>query len=741
MTAQVEKELQERYKGMGHDVNERYEYEEKKLKDKARYAEQMQKYEEDLLTYKITGAKAPIKPMLRVRHPPEVANTTIYKYRRDLAMGLPPEFVPMSVHYAKLSHVDPHGLTILPEDAVGGEALSEEEDSDASDKENDEDEMVSTEEFPLGLRLRVWDKSGGHLHQAEQGPFLGQLMLNTDDLLRPPSGIRTYPLKNDVKLTNRLKEEEKPTVDKIQGSITVQLKILKKDKQTDKPIRWRLDIQRMNRIVHVDRLKKTAPYVEVFWCGPATKDGNVIHFKRWIFAGITQVKPKTVDPIFDKHTDFSLLEFPPIWTDLDIPMRGDMGEPHKGGGWCAQNQLPEPPTKGAGFAGFGHLKRLFRKAGLAAIVMVRMKKNIERRERELVQMRLEARRELQKAENRERLCMAAEERRCRKRYIEEELERAAPLLEKQIDYEKKWSKLCQYIKNAPRILARLRFMMGSDIDGGGTKIMTQDPATKNFLDILSVPVLYDEDEEFLVSQMQPLIGKQHPNLVGIVDFSVHAARIFNLHGFSGVDERVAIAVLQRYEGIFLLDYMQKEWLQLNNDGFRALLHQVISGLEALHDEGIIHRNVHEKCVIVRTPFHIYSEDPEPDPKKRYMPSKPNIRVADYWFLSNPRKAGCEYSMGRADWGNRGTAPPESLNGNTITDKADIWAFGCCVYHWATAGKTLPGTSFQVQDLQKDIPLKWGEWVFALLKMTLAHNPNVRASSREVRLFLSKILGN
>ena len=146
MTAQVEKELQERYKGMGHDVNERYEYEEKKLKDKARYAEQMQKYEEDLLTYKITGAKAPIKPMLRVRHPPEVANTTIYKYRRDLAMGLPPEFVPMSVHYAKLSHVDPHGLTILPEDAVGGEALSEEEDSDASDKENDEDDQENDED-------------------------------------------------------------------------------------------------------------------------------------------------------------------------------------------------------------------------------------------------------------------------------------------------------------------------------------------------------------------------------------------------------------------------------------------------------------------------------------------------------------------------------------------------------------------------------------------------------------------
>ena len=42
---------------MGHDVNERYEYEEKKLKDKARYAEQMQKYEEDLLTFELRGQR------------------------------------------------------------------------------------------------------------------------------------------------------------------------------------------------------------------------------------------------------------------------------------------------------------------------------------------------------------------------------------------------------------------------------------------------------------------------------------------------------------------------------------------------------------------------------------------------------------------------------------------------------------------------------------------------------------
>ena len=97
-----------------------------------------------------------------------------------------------------------------------------------------------------------------------------------------------------------------------------------------------------------------------------------------------------------------------------------------------------------------------------------------------------------------------------------------------------------------------------------------------------MPVLYPEDEHFLVSQMQPLIGKANPNLTNIIDFSVHAARIFNLHGFTGIDDRVAIAVLQRYEGIYMLDYLQKEWIHLNNDGFRALLHQIMTGLLGLH---------------------------------------------------------------------------------------------------------------------------------------------------------------
>ena len=97
-------------------------------------------------------------------------------------------------------------------------------------------------------------------------------------------------------------------------------------------------------------------------------------------------------------------------------------------------------------------------------------------------------------------------------------------------------------------------------------------------------------------------------------------------------------------------------------------------------------------------------------------------------------------MGRADWGSRVTAPPEALGGFLISDRSDIWAFGVCVYHWATGGRTLPPV-FKIDDLAKDIPLKWDVWVHALLKMCLAQNPKVRASAKDIQKFLMKMLGN
>jgi serine/threonine protein kinase len=126
-----------------------------------------------------------------------------------------------------------------------------------------------------------------------------------------------------------------------------------------------------------------------------------------------------------------------------------------------------------------------------------------------------------------------------------------------------------------------------------------------------------------------------------------------------------------------------------------------------------------------------------DPGVVKLADKPLYLVTDFWFMHNPRKAGCAFSEGRADWGSRLTAPPEA-SGFLISEKSDIWAFGICVYYWATRGLHLTiqdGAPIDFEAIRKTIPLKWGLWIHSLLKMCLQRNPKYRASAKDIYSFL------
>jgi len=738
LTKQYDEEWKARLEVVAQDKLREYEYKEITAKDKIEYADAMEEYEKLVVENKKKGKKAPIKPAKPYRTPFDINKTEIARIRKERE-AKPPEGVPEALWRANLAYCDPKGENLLPPPP----AAMGEEDSltlDGEREEGDEDED-GEKEVGLGIKIRVWNKEAGF-----KGTFLGQVVLDTDIMLEPPKGIRTYILKNDVHWMKKAKKKEEVKVVPINGSMTLVIKIMKVDKHNNnRPLRWKLEIQKCAHLTSVDRLKLSAPYCEVLWCGPATRDGNVTNFTRWISLGETKEKNKNLDPLYTPE-DNSVFILPPVWTDLELPGprtylikdAPEKGDPPRCGGWVAQNQAPVPPDMEAGgLYGAKPAKMLFRKVVWVVIVcvrLIRLKQEVRKIE---IRKRLEALRELWFAQERERKQMGKEEMHARIVYLEDEVKKAKPLLERQIDYERDWSRLCQYIQSAPKILARLRFMMGSESDGGGLVLMCEDPATHRLLNVISTPIAYPEDEEELLLQMQRLVGKQNPNLVAIIDFSVHASRLYNLNGFTGLDERQAITVLERYEGETMLEYIQKEWLQLSNNDFRLLLAQIINGLVCLHDEGIVHRNIHEKSVIVRRPANMLKEELllHPDLDKSKIPAEPNLRLGEYWFLQNPRKTGCLYSLGRADWGARSTAPPESLGAHKITDKSDMYAFGVLVYHWATGGKTIPAV-FTMESLAPDLPLKWGVWVFSLLRMCLAQNPKTRASARDVQIFLS-----
>ncbi len=137
--------------------------------------------------------------------------------------------------------------------------------------------------------------------------------------------------------------------------------------------------------------------------------------------------------------------------------------------------------------------------------------------------------------------------------------------------------MLQMIEEPPRILARLRFMMGIPKEEG-VRITCQDPSTKAFVDVatvlthlllthllpthsplihsplthslplVQVGIMYPEDEANLQRQLMLLIGKQHRNMMKILDYSIHNVRNYASTGFLAINERVAIAVLEKYDG-------------------------------------------------------------------------------------------------------------------------------------------------------------------------------------------------
>ena len=343
------------------------------------------------------------------------------------------------------------------------------------------------------------------------------------------------------------------------GSLVVMLRATHSDRKNGSNSHWRLEIMRASKLAPIESVHNGMPsekppnvFCEVYYKGPALTDSKLTPITEWTLIAHTGTKQNTDSPQFDKETDSSLMELPPVWTDRDIPRGQFDGQVQEGGGWVPRNQIPpeqeqaspgsspqSSPKRG------GNTEKRFPFGAKSAEEVVQFRNVVKYNEllAKEVQQRLEMFKYAMTAEERERKCMAQEERLQRATTLAIELARSGALVAKQTEYSRVFMRLLHLVQSPPNILARLRFLMGEESRGGAQKVMCEDPATGKVFTVISTPILRKEDETFMLLQMNSLFGIMCGNLVRIVDFSVHQLRDFNDKGFSSVDERVAIGVL------------------------------------------------------------------------------------------------------------------------------------------------------------------------------------------------------
>ena len=531
----------------------------------------------------------------------------------------------------------------------------------------------------------------------------------------------------------------------IAGSITCKFNIFKSGRKNGLNFNWRLEIIKLSQISAPGKKAPCNPYCEVYWKGPAEKNELATHTSEWVILGSTKGKINTISPTFSKEKDNVIFDLPPIWTTEEIPNRGvNVNDCVKSGGWIprkplsagenevvdeiAQNTKADE-NKAFITSGSNNDMKQYR-------IVVKCNDFIIKE----IQKRFDIIRLLIKAENRERVAMNNEEIQQRSVANQKEMLKYKKQLDEQSKYSKSFMQLLQFIQSPPVILTRVRYLMGEELLGGGMKVLCQDPANNQLINVYSVPILNKQDEADFCNQMSSLISKSYTHLTKVIDYAVFQVRDFNLNGFTSSEERIAIAILEYYEGPYLMDYLNDHWDVITNDIFRDILFQISEGLMNLHKEGIVHRNFGPDCITVQIPTETHNDN-KVKKKISKLQNKINSRIGEYLFLHNPRQSGCSRSEGRADWGCKSTAPPEASLQNSkgitkITNKSDVYAFGSCVFYWATKGLIYSDSI----DVKKTLPLKWGAWLHSLLNMCLNKKCELRASAQDIQLYLQSRFG-
>ena len=168
---------------------------------------------------------------------------------------------------------------------------------------------------------------------------------------------------------------------------------------------------------------------------------------------------------------------------------------------------------------------------------------------------------------------------------------------------------------------------------------------------------YRQDEVFIkkfVSEAQAAAGLMHPNVVNVYDV--------------GQDRGLYYMVMELVEGITLKDYIEKKG-RLSAKETISISIQMVTGLQAAHNQHIIHRDIKPQNIII-------SKDGK-------------VKVTDFGIA---RATTSTQTISTSVMGSVHYTSPEQAKGGLVDQKSDIYSIGITMYEMITGHVPFDGDS-------------------------------------------------
>jgi len=263
-----------------------------------------------------------------------------------------------------------------------------------------------------------------------------------------------------------------------------------------------------------------------------------------------------------------------------------------------------------------------------------------------------------------------------------------------------------------KTLGHYRIVEKLGAGGMGEVYRAEDTNLNRHVAIKVLPEAFTKDPERLARferEAKLLASLNHPNIAAI-------------YGLEEADKK-RFLVLELVEGQTLAERLHTGPLPLEDT--LETCRQIIEGMEAAHEKGVIHRDL--------------------KPANIKITPQGKVKILDFGlakaFHEEPVAADFSQSPTVTEQMSRpgvilGTAAymsPEQAKGKPLDKRTDIWAFGCVLYECLTAkrafqGETITETVASILKSEPDwtlLPIETPSSVRAVLRQCLQKDPNLR----------------